>query len=79
MRKDDDAIISVNLERAEHLEDGELEQIMAVSLAMHGVRLDLTVQEIAQVVCDLFSSGHGFDEIGMAVQGLQADTTQRKH
>jgi hypothetical protein len=77
--RNDDEFVSINLERAEHLRQYELEKIMAVSLALHGVRLDLEVQEIAQVVADLFSSGHGFDEIGMAVQGLAVDKTKRKH
>jgi hypothetical protein len=49
------------------LDDATYEQVLAVSLALLGVRHDLQLQDIAQLVLDLHTEDKDWATIGFAV------------
>lgn len=51
------------------LSDQEVAMLINVSVALSGVRMDLEVQEILNIVVELYNTGHKFDEIGLAILG----------
>jgi hypothetical protein len=53
------------------LTDQQSEVIIAVSMALNGVRMDLQLQEIVDIVVELHNEGHAWDSVGLAILGAQ--------
>lgn len=51
------------------LTDSEVDKLISVSQALNGVRMDLALQDILDMVVELYNTGHPFDEIGLAILG----------
>lgn len=53
------------------LTDEESRTILSVSLALSGVRMDLDLQDITNIVVELHNDGAAWDEIGLSILGAQ--------
>lgn len=51
------------------LSDDELRLLISVAGALNGVRMDLSLQEVVDIVVEMYNVGHSFDEIGLSVLG----------
>jgi hypothetical protein len=51
------------------LSDHEVDKLLSVAIALSGVRMDLEIQQILDIVVEMYNAGHAFDEIGLVILG----------
>ncbi len=61
--------VELTLVTSVELTDEEIGMLINVAVTLSGVRMDLEIQEILDIVVELYNTDHAFDEIGLSVLG----------